>query len=129
LTTCHRKIEIATKSSPASHKCDLSAVESARKVGSPNSAYNGKMSQWNVELRKAPTGETLLLNGCGGRIGITMRSITNAENIKEKKASTIAGTIGNIISVSMSMRCRPGRGVLHRERELRRQNMKAESLR
>jgi hypothetical protein len=36
------KIEIATKSRLASHKCDLSAVESAWKVGSPNSAYNGK---------------------------------------------------------------------------------------
>ncbi len=114
-------MEIATKSRPASHKCDLSVVESARNVGSPNSAYNGKMSQWNTELRKAHTGETLLLNGCGGRIGITMRSITNTEHIKERNTSAIAGAIGSIISVSMSIRCRPSRRVLHRERELRRQ--------
>jgi hypothetical protein len=121
LTTCHIKTDIATKSRLASHKCDLSAVERARKVGSPNSAYNGKDEPVRLELRKAPTGETLLLNGCGGRIGIIMRSITNAEHIKEKKARARAGTIGIIISVSLSMRCRPNRDVLDRERKLRRQ--------
>jgi len=42
VTTCHIKIERAIRSRLASHRWDLSAGESARKVGSPNSAYNGR---------------------------------------------------------------------------------------
>jgi len=69
LTTCHIKIEMATKSRPASHKCDLSTVESARNVGSPNSAYNGKMSQWNTELRKDPPVKPFCLMDAGVELG------------------------------------------------------------
>ena len=43
-------------------------------------------------LKKELTGGTRLLNGWGGRIGITMRRITIADAINDKKASTRATT-------------------------------------
>lgn len=43
------------------------------------------------------TGDTRLLNGCGGKIGITMRSITKAEAIKDTKARMRAGVRGVIL--------------------------------
>jgi len=60
----------------------------------------GEMSQSYCSPRKERTGETRLLRGCGGRIGITMRSITKAEAIKETKASTRAGMRGIMSSVN-----------------------------
>ena len=50
------------------------------------------MSQSYASLRKELTGDTRLLNGWGGRIGRTMRKITKADAIKDKKASTRAAT-------------------------------------
>jgi hypothetical protein len=57
----------------------------------------GNLSQSYFAPRKELTGETRLLRGCGGRIGITMRSITKAEAIKEMKASTRAGMSGIMV--------------------------------
>ena len=42
VTICHVNRESATRSSPASQIWHLSAGERDRKVGSPNSAYNGE---------------------------------------------------------------------------------------
>jgi hypothetical protein len=42
VTICQVKRESATRSSPASQIWHLSARERDRKVGSPNSAYNGE---------------------------------------------------------------------------------------
>jgi hypothetical protein len=51
-----------------------------------------RISQSYASLRKEHTGDTRLLNGWGGRIGITMRKITKADAIKDKKASARATT-------------------------------------
>ena len=51
-----------------------------------------KISQSYASLRKERTGDTRLLNGLGGRIGITMRKITKADAVKDKKASARAKT-------------------------------------
>ena len=51
-----------------------------------------KMRKSYASLKKELTGDTRLLNGWGGRIGITMRKITKADAIKDKKASTRAET-------------------------------------
>ena len=100
LIICQMKRERDIRSRPASQRWLLSAGERERKVGSPNSAYNGEISQSYYLPRKERTGETRLLRGCGGKIGITMRSITKAEAIKETKASTRAGMRGIIFSVN-----------------------------
>jgi hypothetical protein len=51
-----------------------------------------KMRRSYAYLKKELTGGTRLLNGWGGRIGITMRKIIKADAIKDKKASTRAAT-------------------------------------
>jgi len=58
------------------------------------------MKRWNSAAKsRIRTGDTRLLKGWGGKIGITMRSITKAEDIKDKKASTRAGMRGIILVV------------------------------
>ena len=82
------------------------------KPGQPNMAFicrgersEGRESKFGLQWRnegvntviclakkRKLTGGTRLLNGWGGRIGITMRKITIADAIKDKKASTRATT-------------------------------------
>jgi hypothetical protein len=47
--------------------------------------------------KRIRTGGTRLLRGCGGKIGITIRRITNAEHMNEMNARARVGMRGNIL--------------------------------
>lgn len=96
---CQTNMRRATMSREASQTWLLSAGERVLKLGRPNSDCQSGSCQYVIlQISWARrTGGTRRLSGLGGKIGITMRSITNAEEKKETSASARVGMSGNIL--------------------------------
>lgn len=92
------KSDRAKRSTAASHMCALSAKEIDLKVGRPNSfcMRDGVSAAHYPCTRGIRTGETRLLRGWGGRMGMIIRRMTKAEAKSEKKARASVGRSGII---------------------------------